>query len=185
MKELWMMWEAKEADNVDDWNILAEQYPLVDAKIGQESKGKADEQVRRSQLRWINDDLIKKRMYDYAMVANRCLWNFDINYMEDVQHTRYHHEDQGHYNWHVDTFWDNKMTLYDRKISVIIQLADGDDYEGGDFLIDPQYPAPPQDVLRKKGTVFVFPSFIRHKVEPVTAGTRKSFVTWIEGPAFR
>ena len=39
--------------------------------------------------------------------------------MEDVQHTRYHHEDQGHYNWHIDTFWDNRMTLYDRKISVI------------------------------------------------------------------
>ena len=67
------------------------------------------------------------------------LWNFDINYMDDVQHTRYHHEDHGHYDWHVDIFWDNKLTLYDRKISVIIQLTDGDEYEGGDFLIDPQY----------------------------------------------
>ena len=90
---------------------------------------------------------------EYAKVANRSLWNFDINYMEDVQHTRYHHEDKGHYDCHVDIFCDNKQTIYERKISVIIQLTDGDEYEGGDFLIDPQYIQPPKDLMRKKGTV--------------------------------
>tara|TARA_B100002019_G_C21215224_1_gene571649 strand:+ start:262 stop:819 length:558 start_codon:yes stop_codon:yes gene_type:complete len=185
MKDMWMMWDRIEENNVDEFNFIAEQYPLINASIGQGEKNKTDQQIRRSQIRWVKDDLIKNKMMEYAKVANRSLWNFDINYMDDVQHTRYHHEDHGHYDWHVDIFWDNKLTLYDRKISVIIQLTDGDEYEGGDFLIDPQYVQPPKDLMRKKGTVFAFPSFIRHKVEPVTAGTRKSFVTWIEGPAFR
>ena len=185
MKALWMMWSGKEESKVDEYNLIAEQYPLINARIGQGENANADQQVRRSQIRWVSDDLIKQRMMDFAKVANRILWNFDINYMDDIQHTRYHHEDHGHYDWHIDTFWDNKENLYDRKISVIIQLSDGDEYEGGDFIIDPQYDQPPPDQMRKKGTVFAFPSFIRHKVTPVIAGERKSFVTWIEGPAFR
>ena len=187
MRDLWMIWDGIEENTVDELNFLAEQYPIENAQIGDGKAGKnhSDSQIRRSQIRWVKDDLIKNKMYQYALHANRYLWNFDVNHVEDVQHTRYHHEDQGHYDWHVDIFWDNNKTMYDRKISVIIQLTDGDEYEGGDFLIDPQYIQPPKDLMRKKGTVFVFPSFIRHKVTPVTAGERKSFVSWIEGPAFR
>ena len=127
MKDMWMMWDRMEQNNVDEFNYIAEQYPLIDAVIGQGNKSKSDQQIRRSQIRWVKDDLIKNKMMDYAKVANRNLWNFDINYMDDVQHTRYHHEDKGHYDWHIDIFWDNKITLYDRKISVIIQLTDGDE----------------------------------------------------------
>ena len=187
MKALWMMWEENERNMVDEYNHIAEQYPLIEAEIGDGKEGKnyTNNSIRRSQIRWVKDQLIKDKLYKYAEHANRILWNFDINYLEDVQHTRYHHEDHGHYDWHIDTFWDNKNNMYDRKISVIIQLSDGDDYEGGDFLIDPQYDQPAPESMRKKGTVFAFPSFIRHKVEPVTSGIRKSFVTWVEGPAFR
>ena len=185
MKDMWMMWDRMEENNVDEFNFIAEQYPLINASIGQGKKNKTDKQIRRSQIRWVKDDLIKNKMMEYAKVANRSLWNFDINHMDDVQHTRYHHEDHGHYDWHVDIFWDNKLTLYDRKISVIIQLTDGDEYEGGDFLIDPQYSQPPRDLMRKKGTVFAFPSFIRHKVEPVTKGVRYSLVMWNLGYPFK
>lgn len=187
MKNLWMMWESEEENKVDEYVFLGEQYPLIEAQIGQAEAGnsRTNSLSRRSQIRWVDDKAIKDRMYEFASIANRSLWNFDVNNVENVQYTRYHHEDKGHYDWHIDTFWENNKTLYDRKISVIIQLTDGDEYEGGDFLIDPQYPQPPREAMRKRGTVFAFPSFIRHKVTPVTSGQRKSFVSWVEGPAFR
>jgi len=37
----------------------------------------------------------------------------------------------------------------------------------------------------KKGDIIVFPSFMVHRVKPVTKGTRKSIVIWVLGPKFR
>ena len=74
-----------------------------------------------------------------------------------------------------------------RKLSMTIQLSDPDDYEGGDFVFNVNQigQSPDREQLRKKGTVLVFPSFIMHGVKPVTKGTRKSLVSWIEGPTWR
>ena len=50
-----------------------------------------------------------------------------------------------------------------------------DDYEGGEFiLID-------EKINFSKGDILVFPSnfMFPHKVEPVTKGTRYSFISWI------
>mgnify|MGYP001205851066 CR=1 FL=1 len=74
----------------------------------------------------------------------------------------------------------------DRKLSMTIQLSDSHEYEGGNFEFrDHISNIPPKEQLRKKGTVLIFPSFLYHSVQPVTKGTRKSLVTWIEGPAWR
>ena len=60
---------------------------------------------------------------------------------------------------------------------------DPSEYEGGDFELDRQYPQP--EGFRTKGSVFLFPSFLPHRVTPVTKGVRRSLVSWIEGPKFR
>ena len=39
--------------------------------------------------------------------------------------------------------------------------------------------------LNKMGTIIVFPSFIEHRITPVTKGVRYSAVTWAQGPAFK
>jgi PKHD-type hydroxylase len=70
-------------------------------------------------------------------------------------------------------------------MSIVIQLTDPSEYEGGDFEIDSQYPQLPKEEIREKGSVLVFPSFIPHRVTPVTKGVRRSLVSWIEGPKFR
>ena len=41
------------------------------------------------------------------------------------------------------------------------------------------------EVFKNQGTIIVFPSFIRHRVNPVTKGIRYSLVNWFEGPAFK
>jgi PKHD-type hydroxylase len=42
-----------------------------------------------------------------------------------------------------------------------------------------------RNVLSKQGSIVVFPSFIEHKVTPVTKGVRYTAVTWANGPSFR
>ena len=71
----------------------------------------------------------------------------------------------------------------DRKLSVTVQLSDPSEYEGGgfEFLECPN----PDESSRKKGTVLVFPSYLKHRVLPVTKGTRKSLVAWFEGPRWK
>ena len=40
-------------------------------------------------------------------------------------------------------------------------------------------------IKAKKGDLVVFPSFIEHKVAPVTKGVRYSVVAWYGGPPFK
>ena len=38
--------------------------------------------------------------------------------------------------------------------------------------------------LKNQGDMIVFPSYLWHRVKPVTKGTRKSLVIWFIGPPF-
>jgi hypothetical protein len=51
-----------------------------------------------------------------------------------------------------------------------------DDYEGGEFIMFDNY-----EIKFKKGDVVIFPSnfLYPHKVEPVTKGTRYSYISWV------
>jgi len=51
-----------------------------------------------------------------------------------------------------------------------------EDYEGGDFIMFENY-----KIKFKKGDVLIFPSnfLYPHKIEPITKGTRNSYVSWV------
>ena len=80
-----------------------------------------------------------------------------------------------------------------RKIYVTVNLSYPNDYDGGDLWLTKL----PQDSstneletftnpnFRDKGAVVVFPSWVRHRVTPVTRGTRYSAVAWFNGPPLR
>ena len=59
------------------------------------------------------------------------------------------------------------------------------DFEGGDFQINSGQEKDAESVKMKKGDIIVFPSFMLHRVKPVTKGVRKSIVIWVMGPKFR
>ena len=146
-------------------------------------------EYRTSELRWIdkndvNSKFIADTLWNYAQEANRKSFGFHIDLIKEIQYTTYRAEEGGKYDWHHDTFWGNP-TMYDRKLSVVVQLTDPSEYEGGEFELDAQYNQPNPTDLKKKGTIIVFPSFINHRVTQVTSGVRKSLVTWIEGPKFK
>jgi PKHD-type hydroxylase len=189
MNQLWQYWRASLSESVvNDIIRTGDQYPAATAGLGFDGST-VNAGQRSSEIRWIDphhnsSKYIADLLWYYANEANRNAFGFDISYLPDIQYTKYTAEQNGKYDWHCDTFWANP-TAYDRKLSIVIQLSDSDDYEGGDFEFDHQHPQLPADLIREKGTVIVFPSFMNHRVTPVTKGERSSLVSWIQGPKFR
>jgi PKHD-type hydroxylase len=66
-----------------------------------------------------------------------------------------------------------------RKISFVAQLSEGDAYEGGELVLFGEEVMP-----RTQGSAFVFPSWLPHRVDPLTAGIRYTLVGWAKGPPF-
>ena len=67
-----------------------------------------------------------------------------------------------------------------RKISIVLQLSDPEEYEGWNFelFVNRKITKLPNS----KGTVILFPSYCMHRVTPITKGERKSLVLWATGP---
>lgn len=159
---------------------------FVRAKTQAEDDSLTETEYRKSNVKWLPMTEQYKWIYDkigdMAYEANQNLYHFDLHSMpEQIQYTEYYDYEKGHYDWHMDTGYGN---LSQRKISVTVQLSDTHEYEGGDLQLWPggTYPlvAP-----RGKGNVVIFPSFLMHRVTPVTRGTRKSFVLWLGGGHYR
>jgi|TARA_R110000803_G_scaffold68457_1_gene130375 PKHD-type hydroxylase len=151
--------------------------------------GGHDKKLRSSSVKWIpqNDDWywLYETLADYATQANFALWNFDLHQIpEQIQYTEYYASEQGHYDWHADI---GPGLLSKRKVSITVQLSDPDEYEGGDLEIfkGGSMSGPFDKAERKAGCVFLFPSFMMHRVTPVTKGTRKSFVLWLGGNHYK
>lgn len=83
------------------------------------------------------------------------------------------------YTWHKDGRLD---AVSDIKLTVILN-ASTEAYEGGDFEL---FLNGPKKVLGfEPGSFIVFPSWIQHRVTPVTKGVRKTVSFWIQGPRFK
>ena len=66
---------------------------------------------------------------------------------------------------------------------MVIQLSDPKDYEGGIFEFEDTLPK--LENFQTRGSVLVFPSYLRHRVTKITKGERKSLVNWLEGPRWK
>lgn len=165
---------------------IASRREKTDGLIGG-AEGSKNSEIRASQVSWIelaNDtDWLYSKLAYIANQLNGQFYKFDLyGFNEHFQYTVYDGETNGHYNWHIDAGKDHGL-LPPRKLSLVLQLSDPEDYEGGDLEIMTR--TEPDKVLKQKGLVAVFPSFRLHRVTPVTKGIRKSLVAWITGPSFR
>ncbi|MFT6819708.1 MAG: PKHD-type hydroxylase [Myxococcota bacterium] len=119
----------------------------------------------------VSTDWIVNRLHPHILALNQTL-DFDLSGWASPAVLRYGAGQ--HYAWHVDMGRDD---LASRKLSVIVLLSDADAYEGGDLEWMPDLgPCP-----RQLGTVILFPSFIPHRVTPVTSGERFALVAWVHG----
>lgn len=142
-------------------------------------------QLRKSQTGWLALNAETTPLYDrlafIVRMMNGQFFDFDLyGFVEDFQYTVYR-EGGDHYDWHMDK---GNISSAPRKLSMILQLSDPSEYEGGDlqFWIGGDAPVTAE---KKKGLIYAFPSYILHRVTPVTSGTRKSLVVWTAGNKFK
>ena len=162
----------------------AQTLPRQNGRIG---NSEADTKLRKSVVRWIyrnpETEWLFAKIMKLADTANENLWQFDMfSSSEDdaIQYTEYY-DNGGHYDWHIDM--SGGIPLNQRKISMTVQLSNSEDYEGGEFEIMRGQNV--EQLQRNKGTVLLFPSYILHRVSPVTNGIRKSLVIWLGGSSFK
>ncbi|GGG79936.1 hypothetical protein GCM10011415_31540 [Salipiger pallidus] len=162
---------------------IARNAPASDARLVGRQR---DHNQRRSDLVWIDDvpeaDWVMDRIIDTVRLANREVYGFDLNaFHESAQVARYGAERQGHFDWHSD-IGDGRLASQ-RKLTLVVQLSDPGDYEGGTLEIMPS--ANPIPASRDRGAATIFPSYLLHRVTPVEQGERHSLTIWAHGPAFR
>lgn len=146
--------------------------------------GKVNESLRQSKVSWLNQNTRTSWLYDRMAFISRQLngqfFDFDLyGFVEDFQYTVY--EAGGdHYTWHMDK---GKNSAAPRKLSLVLQLSDPSEYDGGDLEIF--VGTNPVTLEKKRGIIHAFPSFVMHRVTPVTRGIRRTLVIWISGPKFK
>ena len=151
-----------------------------DSKTLKKSEGKVVEEKRQSQVAFVDDRWIYKEIQPYVALANeKAGWNFDWDWTEQAQFTEYGLNEQI------------------RKLSVTVSLTDPEEYEGGDLEFDFRSSHDYEfgkntdgnkkicEPARARGSVIVFPSFVWHRVKPVTKGVRNSLVMWNLGSPWR
>ena len=180
-RERWAYWDnaftPEECDMIiSDCNV----YNLMKGK----TLGETDaSDIRDSDITWIspekNFEWMYRRLTDISTNLNDRFFGFDLwGFGESLQFTRYQ-APAGKYDSHVDCTTNGVI----RKLSIVVQLSDPSEYEGGDFEYIDQ--TNPEKLPRTRGTLLAFPSFALHRVTPVTKGTRHSLVGWITGPSFK
>jgi len=185
--------EALTKEEVDKVIKMASELPEAHraTTLGQGEEGATS--TRSSMIKWIPQnsdwDWLYKRMMHCSVEANDNCWKFDLqSVLESIQYTEYYAHENGHYDWHQDI--GRGALPSKRKVSITIQLSESEEYEGGELMLctgsngkgvlDNTIDCP-----RGKGVGVLFPSYMMHRVTPVTKGTRKSLVLWVGGSHYR
>jgi len=152
----------------------------IDALVGYGGATKVVPEKRISKVVWApNNHWIEGLLYNTGLYAcDFARWNFAVGRPQQVQLTKY--EVDGHYDWHEDQDFLAPHNVPFRKISVVAMLSDSSEFEGGEFEI--KHMDGTATLTLQQGDVVVMPSFLTHRVKPVTKGVRYSAVCWITGP---
>lgn len=153
--------------------------------------GENCEYVRKSKLNFYKKNELNSWIFDkfnYVIESlNNQFYDFDLYGYNFFQYTVYNSENEGKYDWHMDTILNTSnegLEKSTRKLSLVMLLSEpGRDFTGGEFQITMGSNVKTIDM--HKGKIIVFPSFMIHRVIPVLTGIRKSIVIWVEGPKFR
>lgn len=181
MRLNWQLWEGLLSPDTckDLVDKCYKSVKLYDATVFSSGDYSSNKEIRDTRVGFVDLEEITTIIMYYCKEANRAAFGFDVDYLPQVQFAEY--SEGSFYNWHHDINWEGS-NMYDRKLSVGVQLTDPSTYEGGDFEF--QHIEDPIG-FRTQGSVLVFPSYNVHRVTEITRGTRHSLVAWLEGPRWR
>ena len=157
--------------------------PREDGQVGGGKGGTVDTQTRLSHISWIPFNVLPemyKTLNKVMKQTNGNHFGFEgMQITEPAQFTEY--SNGGFYDWHIDSDVECSKEPPVRKISMTLLLSKDDEFEGGglELMSEGKFARP------KQGHAIFFASFIRHRVVPVTKGTRRSLVMWFGGTPFK
>lgn len=93
-----------------------------------------------------------------------------------VQLLHYKASENGKYDWHIDAGEGNSST---RKLSLSVPLTLKSSYKGGDLEL--MNNGSHMKAYTEMGSITFFPSYMPHRVTPVTEGERWVIVVWVHG----
>ena len=177
-------WEGAFTNQQLDWLQNKAKEAVEQAQIGGGGGGEVNDRVRRSELNWLHKDSecswVFEGLANIASSLNADYFGFELTgFGEPIQLTNYHEARQGNYVWHQD-FGSSGIS---RKLSMVLQLSDPSEYEGGELQLLTR--KEPTSIQKKRGLITAFPAWTLHQVTPVVKGTRQTLVAWISGPAFK
>ena len=165
-------------DECDAILNLGKYQPAVPGSLGEEQSLK--ESTRRSRVTYLPHNDESNWIYDKLGLeiqkVNADAYGYELSGIEAIQLASY--EEGDHYDWHMDLGEGDNST---RKLSVSIQLSDTSEYDGGEL----EFMKTPDAGTKQLGSIIFFPSFLHHRIKPVTRGRRYSLVAWVHGDAFR
>lgn len=183
--EPFVWWEGAFDDRELDW--LQERAVKADqrAQVGGGADPEYLRQIRRSHISWLtcnqDNEWVFRKLAPVVSSLNSQFYRFDLTgFGEALQLTNYDKSENGMYGWHQDYGGNRSIS---RKLSLVLQLTDPSQYEGGNLQI--MTSATPISVRKQRGLIAMFPSYTLHQVTPVTQGNRQSLVAWLSGPALR
>lgn len=146
-----------------------------------------EKNIRSTQISWLYMTQENKHIWDKITRAisevNSRFFHYDLTgCFEPMQLGIYQANENGHYDWHIDASVKDRTPP--RKLSMVLMLSDSSEYEGGELQIKP-ISNETVTLDQVKGRAWFFPSYMLHKVTPVTRGTRKTIVLWVGGPPFK
>lgn len=162
---------------------LAEDAEFADAAL---VHGDRLANIRRARVHWLDETGAASWVFDRILTAvaevNRAHFGFTLTeFSERMQVAWYDGSAGGHFDWHSD-IGDGQFAAR-RKLTVVVQLSDPAGYSGGRLQTNADGHV--REAETECGSATAFPSFVLHRVTPVTAGARYSLTTWVHGPDFR
>jgi len=168
---------------------MGHQQKSEEAKVGHKDgkdgkDGNYDTKKRITTISWIPF----KALPDMYKIIERTMKQVNGNHFgyegmtitELAQFTEY--PKGGFYDWHMDAEVNCMYEPPVRKISMTILLSPQEEFEGGDLEFMTAGNKPPQLL---QGQAIFFCSLLRHRVNKVKKGIRRSLVMWFGGPPFK
>jgi len=167
------------ADELDRIRQLGDELDTTNVKLF----GKSDDsKVKATGSHFpLNDETawLYDRMAALAGEINAANYRYDLTgFHENFYFLRY--GAGNHFDWHLDI---GGATPAPRKLSLILQLSDPSEYDGGE--LDVLVGAHHWRAEKVQGLVTAFPAFKVHRVTPVTRGIRRTLAMFLVGPNFR
>jgi PKHD-type hydroxylase len=171
--------------SLDECKSIVDALEIAPASTGNKDKP-AVNVVKTAVVKTIDYGYIRDalhRMHQVVTNINNLSFGFSLYERSDydaVMYNKYSAENAGEYGWHKDFVLNEP---FDMKLTALANVSTSE-YTGGEFEYYTNCPVNVSE-FDKPGSLLVFPSFMLHRVLPVTHGERLSVAQFYTGPAFK